>query len=51
MMIATHDPKKFPKPDVFIEGRRKRGSAGMEIRAYFQGRIAQARAKSAKRKS
>ncbi|MBR9765337.1 MAG: hypothetical protein GYB53_17910 [Rhodobacteraceae bacterium] len=51
VLVAFNDPKKFPRPDAFLDGRRKRGSSGMEIRAYFQGRIAQTRARSAQRKS
>ncbi|PJE32672.1 hypothetical protein [Pseudooceanicola marinus] len=45
VMIATHSPKTFPKPDEFIDRRRRRGSADAEIRAYFAERVATHRAK------
>ncbi|MGI3164977.1 hypothetical protein [Pseudooceanicola sp. 200-1SW] len=44
VMIATHSPKTFPKPDEFIDRKRRRGSADAEIRAYFTGRAATRRA-------
>lgn len=40
VMIATHSPKKFPRPDAFLDRRPAPRSSDDEVRAYFRARIA-----------